>query len=215
VKIKYWTYADDGSLLTYENELGWSFETKNKWEGEVAFVYSIENLKDTLEIQDDAVYATPGKYEFKYLKGTLSTSVSKPLYTLFAFETGEFYDGSRFSFSMLPTWNISKHFEFGGTYNFDHVNFKNRNQVMSNHIIGIKALYMLDIHFSVNAYIQYNTSSEKIISNFRLRYNPKEGNDFYLVFNEGRNTNQTGYHPTLPVYNVRNVILKYTYTFNL
>lgn len=86
---------------------------------------------------------------------------------------------------------------------------------MSNHIIGIKALYMLDIHFSVNAYIQYNTSSEKIISNFRLRYNPKEGNDFYLVFNEGRNTNQTGYHPPLPVYNVRNVILKYTYTFNL
>jgi hypothetical protein len=215
VKIKYWTYADDGSLMTYENEFGWSFETKNKWEGEVALVYSIENLKDTLEIQDNIVYTPPGKYEFVYLKGTLSTSVSKPLYTLFAFETGEFYDGSRFSFSMLPTWNISKHFELGGTYNFDHVKFKNRNQEMSNHILGIKALYMLDIHFSVNVYLQYNTSSEKIISNFRLRYNPKEGNDFYLVFNEGRNTNMTDYNPHLPVYNVRNVILKYTYTFNL
>jgi hypothetical protein len=215
VKTRYMTYAEDGSLMTYENEFGWSFETKNKWEGEVALVYSVENLKDTLEIQEDEVYVGPGRYEFVYLKGTLTTSLSKPLYTLFNFETGEFYDGSRFSFGMLPTWNISKHFEFGGIYNFDHVRFKNRNQVMSNHIIGIKALYMLDIRFSVNAYLQYNTSSEKIITNFRLRYNPKEGNDFYLVFNEGRNTNLADCQPSLPVYNVRNIILKYTYTFNL
>ena len=86
---------------------------------------------------------------------------------------------------------------------------------MTNHIIGIKALYMLNIKFSVNAFIQYNTAINEVYSNIRLRYNPKEGNDLYLVFNEGRNTNLTREIPVLPAYSSRSVMIKYTYTFNL
>lgn len=43
---------------------------------------------------------------------------------------------------MQPTWNISKHLEKGGTYNFDHVRFKTRSVEMTNHIVGLKALYV-------------------------------------------------------------------------
>jgi hypothetical protein len=56
---------------------------------------------------------------------------------------------------------------------------------------------------------------DEIVSNFRIRYNPREGNDLFLVFNEGRNTDLTRETPQLPVYNVRTVMIKYTYTFNL
>jgi len=69
--------------------------------------------------------------------------------------------------------------------------------------------------FSVNAYIQYNTALDGIITNLRFRYNPKEGNDLYLVFNEDRNTDLNRELPYLPVYNSRAVMVKYTYTFNL
>jgi hypothetical protein len=74
---------------------------------------------------------------------------------------------------------------------------------------------MLNTQLSVNAFIQYNTAYDGVITNFRLRYNPREGNDLYLVFNEDRNTNIYHELPNLPVYNSRAVILKYTYTFNL
>jgi hypothetical protein len=74
---------------------------------------------------------------------------------------------------------------------------------------------MLDTKLSLSAYVQYNTSMKGIMTNFRIRYNPKEGNDFYLVFNEGRNTNLDREIPRLPVYSERSVLLKYTYTFNL
>ena len=86
---------------------------------------------------------------------------------------------------------------------------------MTNHIIGIKALYMFDTKLSVNAFIQYNTDCDGIITNFRIRYNPGEGNDLYLVFNEDRNTDLYREMPVLPVYNSRAVMIKYTYTFNL
>lgn len=86
---------------------------------------------------------------------------------------------------------------------------------MTNHIIGIKALYMFDTRLSVNAFIQYNTALNGIITNFRLRYNPKEGNDLYLVFNEDRNTDLYRELPNFPVYSSRAIMLKYTYTFNL
>jgi hypothetical protein len=74
---------------------------------------------------------------------------------------------------------------------------------------------MLNTRLSVNAFLQYNTSRKEIITNVRLRYNPKEGNDFFVVINEGRNTYLTRQLPELPVYNSRAVMLKYTYTFNL
>jgi hypothetical protein len=130
-------------------------------------------------------------------------------------ETGQYYDGGRFSVRMQPTWNISKHFELGGTYGFDYVRFRSRDVEMSNHIIGFKALYMLNTKLSVNAFIQYNTASDEVISNVRLRYNPREGNDFYLVFNEGRNTDLMRETPRLPSVSSRTFMMKYTYTFNL
>jgi len=80
--------------------------------------------------------------------------------------------------------------------------------VMTNHILGIKALFMFDTKLSVNAFIQYNTDYDGIITNFRIRYNPKEGNDLYMVFNEDGNTDLYRELPYLPVYNSRTVMLK-------
>jgi hypothetical protein len=74
---------------------------------------------------------------------------------------------------------------------------------------------MLNTRLSLNAFIQYNTALNGIITNLRLRYNPKEGNDLYLVFNEDRNSALSRELPNLPVYNSRAVMVKYTYTFNL
>ena len=44
---------------------------------------------------------------------------------------------------------------------------------------------------------------------------PREGNDFNMVFNEGRSTYRDVEDPRLPLFNNRSVLLKYTYTFTL
>jgi hypothetical protein len=74
---------------------------------------------------------------------------------------------------------------------------------------------MFTTKLSVTAFVQYNSTENAMSTNLRLRYNPKEGNDFYLVFNEGRSTYRDIEDPRLPLYNNRSILLKYTYTFTL
>jgi len=215
IRIRYGTYVEDGSLMSFSVYSGWSFITKSQWQGTMYLVYSIDNLKDSLEFKEDEVYVVPGEYTYVGFRGNFGTPANKPFFILMKTEGGQYYDGNRISINLQPTWNISRHFEFGGIYNFDRLNFKARGQKMTNHIIGIKSIYMVDTHLSFNVYIQYNTAINSILTNLRLRYNPKEGNDLFLVFNEGRNTNLTSEIPNLPVYSARSVQIKYTYTFSL
>jgi len=46
-----------------------------------------------------------------------------------------------------------------------------------------------------------------------LRFQDREGNDLYLVFNEGLNTNRGRDIPYRPYYSGRAVMIKYSYTF--
>jgi hypothetical protein len=72
---------------------------------------------------------------------------------------------------------------------------------------------MFSTKLSLLGYIQYNTDVNLWLANIRFRYNPREGNDFYIVNNEGINTHLDREIPTLPRSNSRTLLLKYTYTF--
>ncbi|MCU0379180.1 MAG: carbohydrate binding family 9 domain-containing protein [Bacteroidales bacterium] len=213
-EMRYFTYANDGALMTFETKAAWVFQTKTKWKGELSAEYGRENLKDTLFLLKDEVFVTPSEYNNITYSVDITTPDSRAFYLKVLSETGPYFDGKRYSVRLQPTWNVSKQLELGASYSYDYVNFSERDQLLSNHIVGLKALFMLNTRFSANAFIQYNTSENIILTNFRLRYNPKEGNDIYLVINEGRNSDLSGEDPPLPAYNSRSILLKYTYTFN-
>lgn len=69
---------------------------------------------------------------------------------------------------------------------------------------------------SANAFIQHNSSGRVVTPNIRIRYNPREGSDLFLVYNEALNTDlllRGPELPRLPRSQYRSVQLKYTYTF--
>jgi len=134
---------------------------------------------------------------------------------MFTLEAGSFYDGRKFTFNMEPGWDVSSGFVLTGTYRYDWVDFDDRNQGFKNHIVGMKALFMLNTKISATAFIQYNTSIDAMINNFRFRYNPKEGNDLYIVYNEGTNFYLDRELPVKSRIGNRTILVKYTYTFNL
>jgi hypothetical protein len=74
---------------------------------------------------------------------------------------------------------------------------------------------MFNTRLSLSAFVQYNSNTRKIGSNVRFRYNPREGNDLWLVYNEGTNTDLKREVPYRPGLASRTVMLKYTYTFRL
>jgi len=74
---------------------------------------------------------------------------------------------------------------------------------------------MFTTKLSLNAFVQYNSTENGLSTNIKFRYNPREGNDFYIVINEGRSTYRDLEDPRLPQFNNRSILLKYTYTFIL
>jgi len=128
---------------------------------------------------------------------------------------GEYYDGNITSINLTPTYNLSSNLELGGTYILSRVKFPERGQNITAHIARLKLLVMFNTKLSIASFIQYNTVDQRFVSNVRLRYNPKEGNDLYLVYNEDLNSDRMRESPFLPASNAQVFVLKYTYTFRL
>jgi hypothetical protein len=62
-------------------------------------------------------------------------------------------------------------------------------------------------------FFQFSSKDHFGVNNIRFRYNPKEGNDLYLVYNGGYNTHLDREIPNLLRTETNSWILKYTYTF--
>jgi hypothetical protein len=154
-----------------------------------------------------------GRYAF--LSGRIQingpqSALFRPNLTL---EGGEFYDGRQISVSLNPTWSVSPNLGLGGSYQIDHVTFGDRGQRFTSHVGRLRAEVMFSTRLSVIGFTQYNSSQDVAVVNFRLRYNPREGNDFYIVWNEGLVTEPGDFDR--PTSDSRAILVKYSHTFQL
>jgi hypothetical protein len=204
----------DGTLLILRTSPGWTFQSKSGWMGNFSVFYNYECLKVAFEILEPVSVPT-GKYTFMSSVLRVHSPTNRSFFTGLSLEGGGFYDGQKISPSLESGLTLGASLELGGIYRFDHVRFPERQQVLSNHIVGVRGLYMLSTKISFSAFVQYNTAVQKVVSNFRFRYNPREGTDLYLVFNEGRNALREREVPVLPAFEERSLTLKFTYTFRI
>ena len=105
-------------------------------------------------------------------------------------------------------YKIGSDFNIGLTYYLDYVDFPKRDMSFTNHIFGLKGEMTLTTTTLLKSFIQYNTSINRFIINVRFRFNPREGNDFWIVYDEGLNTNLQREIPELPVSSGRTFLLK-------
>jgi hypothetical protein len=195
-------------------DLQYTYEFKSLWQGRVGVEWNYENLFELFEISDD-VNVPIGTYTFPQLTGLIMTPMTKPTWMMLQFETGGYYDGKMLSITAMPNWSMSSSFILSGAYIYSNVDFTTRDQHFISHIGRIKALLMFSTKLSVSAFIQYNSEPHFVSSNIRFRYNPREGNDLWIVYNEGTNTDLDREIPSPPRLAGRTVMLKYTYTFRL
>jgi hypothetical protein len=205
---------NDNSAQSLQTGIMYDISFKSGFSGMLSVNHVYENVTDTFSFSKDA-YVPAGKYGYNELETHLnSPRTNKFVVGVDAF-AGTFYDGTRFTVGAEPSWNIGSSLQLGLKYEHNFLNFTGRNQKFSGAIAGFKALVMINTKLSVSTFIQYNSAENSAMTNFRFRYNPREGNDFYIVFNEGRSTYRNIENPRLPLFNNRSVLLKYTYTFTL
>ncbi len=218
VRFSRYTRLQDGELESLSVEPGWEVNLKTGYRAEISVGYSREGVGFTYNLSD-SVKVFAGDYEFTNLSLRLVTPMTKPLSFVVNANTGGFYDGYRTGISVVPSLNIGSSLQLTGSYSFNHITFPDRetNNKLNIHSGGARATYMLNTKLSASVFVQYTNTSGDFVSNFRLRFNPREGNDFYLVVNGSRGITNKIFNPEfeLPVYYDRSIILKYTHTFIL
>ena len=157
-----------------------------------------------------------GSYTFADLQVALTMASGRRLRAALDARAGTYFDGTRAQVILRPTWNATTHLELGGDYQFTRLRFDDRAQEADVHLVGLRIRTALDARASGNALVQYNSTTDALDLNVRLRYNFAEGTDLWLVYNEGLDTERSfepGAVSRPPHSSGRSLILKYTHTF--
>lgn len=194
---------------------GFSIQTKSGWYWRLNFEHVTQGIAEQFHIGENV--EVPGG-EYMYLSSDImfNTPMYRPIALVIKTSAGEFYDGNNFSVSFQPVCNLSESLQLTGTYSYTHIGIPARGQEMNAHIARVKVLYMYNTKLSISSYIQYNNLHHTAIANFRLRYNHREGNDLYLVYDEVRPAPDFFENDISPVsYLNRQLQVKYIHTFQL
>ena len=207
---------DDGSVETGRTGMVASIETKSGTRISFGPEYSYEDIDEALEFPEETIVPV-GSYGFWGIEGSYFQSNANRLRMASRFSAGQFYDGRRLSLGVGPEWRPSQYFILEPEYELNRVRFPERDEQFTAHILRMRFQIALNTSLSLASLVQYSSASDFVTTNFRFRYNFKEGNDLWLVFNEGTNTaldrDIDQNRPLLPRRSGRIILLKYTYTF--
>jgi hypothetical protein len=192
---------------------GWEFAAKSGLAGMIWPSLNVENLTEPFELTDE-VFVPVGHYVYPTMTFALQTPPGNLFNTMVTGNVGGYYDGWRLSLGAQPTWSGIPDLEVGGLLQYNLVRFPGRGQTYLAPIGQVRVLATLSVKFSASALVQYSGADDAVSANVRLRYNPREGTDVYLVYNEGWNTDRLSRAPVPPLSSGRALYVKFNYTFN-
>ena len=203
----------DGALESGQYAFWVEWDTKAGGNGWIEPKWFHENVSQAFAIGKATIPA--GSYDFEDLQVYLSMGAGSKLRTGMDARAGTYFDGTRAQVILTPTWNVSPHLELGTDYQLSHLEFDTRHQVENVQVARFRIRAALNPQASGNAFVQYNSTTDRLDFNVRLRYAFAEGTDLWLVYNEGLDTD-----PVRDVIGVRSptslartILLKYTHTF--
>lgn len=205
---------EDRSVESAEIGPEWEFAAKSGAGGSLEAKLLFEDLVVPFVLSEDAVVPV-GSYTFFRLGASYHVSHTRLFQLRPRIEAGSFFDGWQATAEVSPVWYVSPHLELAATYLFNQIRFPDRDQQFTAHLARLQIGTALNTMVSTNAFIQFNSVTNSISANVRFRYNFREGNDLWLVYNESMNTERHRFTPMLPITEARTILLKYTYTFQL
>ncbi len=211
---RFYRRNEDGSIQSVWLHPFYWFGFKNGASALISTDHFYEDVRMpfSLSSRDDA-QILPGSYWFHNVWLSVSSPDAwyfRPTVTLRA---GSFYDGWKTSLQVTPRWNLSRHLELSGDYILNAIRFSDRDQEFDSHLARLRVRTALNTRISLNSFLQYNSATDRLSLNARFRYHFGEGNDLWLVYDEGLNTERDVFvGPSLPFSNSRALVLKYTHT---
>ena len=133
---------------------------------------------------------------------------------------GDFYGGKIFTLNPSFDYIINRFFRININYEYNQINFpmdfsESKNPVYRSNLIALNLTITQSSKFSIKLLAQYDDNSNSLGGNLRLRYNPKEGTDLYIVYNSALNVNRLDVKPKIPRFDQQAIVVKYSIAFEL
>jgi hypothetical protein len=210
-----WVNKDNDDWRTFLStySVGYNFTFKNGFGGWLDVFRHQDYLTEQFSLSDD-VFFQAGSYNYYNFETGFTTPSNRLISFNYMLMMGEYYDGTYIDLTPAQVnFRISSNVNFGLSYRYSQVDIRDRDQHFKSHIVRLKSEFTFTTKLSLLMYFQYSSNEKFGVNNIRFRYNPREGNDLYLVFNGDYNTNLTRVYPELPAMNRTLFTIKYTYTF--
>lgn len=164
---------------------------------------NIEQPDEDFEIVPDVIIP-PGFYEFNDTFVMLFTDPSKTLSGGGRVSSGDFYSGTKRSFTLGGVLRIAPRLTLEGAWSYNDIDLI--EGAFTTHLVTARAVYTFSTTMFLNALIQYNSIDQEWSSNFRFNFIHHPLSNFFIVYNELRSP--------AGLRSDRSLIAKFTYLFN-
>ncbi len=201
----------DGAVETVEVEPNVALMTWRQHRIQLSAPLRYENLEAPFDLPE-GTSVTAGVHRFGGVRLRYQAPQADAFRADGTVEAGRFFDGWQASLTAGPVWGPSAHLNLAAHYRLDRVEFPERAAGFTSHLLRFRARVALSTRSSAIAFVQYSKTDDSIVANLRFRYNPTEGTDLYIVWNEGLVTDRGSLGPVRPLSDERTILIKYAHT---
>jgi hypothetical protein len=181
-------YVTDGSgvLETREREGEFVVEFQNGDQFQAAYSSLYEFLPRDFPISS-SVTLPVGGYHFRNARLAFNLGRQRKMSGNTTLEHGTFYNGSRTAVSVSQgRFTATNALAMEPTYTFNNVDLA--QGAFTSHLVGSRVTYTLTPLMFVSALLQFNTATNSVSTNARMRWEYRPGSELFVVYNEERNT---------------------------
>jgi Domain of unknown function (DUF5916) len=154
------------------------------------------------------VVVPPGEYDFGQTRGLFSFSPQRPVSGTLTLTRGGFYDGTLNEVSWRGRVEFGAQFLVEPTISLNY--FDTPYGTGDSHLVSARITYTLTPRMFVSALLQYTSATEQASTNARFRWEYQPGSELFVVYTDGRTTEERGFPP--PLQN-RSLVVKVTRLF--
>jgi hypothetical protein len=149
-----------------------------------------------------------GSYAFETVRFNYNMGQQRTVSANLSVDVGSFYDGHKTTLSVARGRVPATHqLSFEPTYSYNDVRLSVGQ--FTAHLAGSRVTYTMTPLMFVSALLQYNSGTNSVSTNARLRWEYRPGSELFVVYNEERNT----LTPRFPALNNRSFIVKFNRLF--
>ena len=202
----YITGEPTGKLQTRRAQAQFKAEFEAGDELTVEYNPQFEFLAEEFEISDGIILPIGG-YDFQDVHVAYRFGAQRPVPGFVSYRTGSFFSGGRNELAFNGRIEVTPKFSLEPRLSLNWVSLEEGD--FAARLVSSRITYSMSPRMFVGGLFQWNSTSNTLSSDVRFRWEYEPGSDLFVVYSDGRLTNEDGF----PILLNRTFAVKFTKLF--